>query len=283
MSADETERSERSEFERNSEEHFMYCMDNEEPFFGHELRAQQGTIGRHAYMDKLVAQECLNSNGNYDILEIGSYVGMSAVTWAKAIQKYNEGNGKVFCIDPWKPYLESGGDTEQIMNRALGDGQAFRLFLHNMVTSNCKENVVAIKSESDKALPLFSQQKFDLIYIDGDHRYEQFKKDLVNSMPLVKDRGIISGDDLEMVQTGKEEKPVSNLDHVWAILSDGSKMAYHPGVTRGIWEAFGLVSCWDGFWAMRRSDNGWGTVTLTDIENVEMPKHLEGWQDIYRV
>lgn len=267
-----------------TKEYFKYCIDNKKPYFGFGFKAQSGSIGHHAYMDALVAQECLNSNEPYNILEIGSYAGMSAVTWAKAIQKYNNGNGQVFCVDPWRPYLKEdenipeGQDTCKIMNDALEGGQAFKLFIHNIITSNCKDNIVIIRAESDKVLPALSQ-KFDLIYVDGDHRYEQGKKDLINSIPLVKDRGILSGDDLEVMQTGEWKDPPQNSDCIRVALLNDMIVAFHPGVTKAIWETFGSpVSCWGGgFWAMRKVNEHWEIITIKNLENVKLPEHLTEW------
>jgi len=109
-----------------SEEYFKYCMDNGKPYFGLGLCAQQTLIIRHAYMDRLGSQECSDGKRPYYILEIGSYAGMSTVTWAKIIQKYNKRRGRVFCVDPWKPYLvedekSTEWSTERIMNHALKD------------------------------------------------------------------------------------------------------------------------------------------------------------------
>lgn len=274
-----------------SEECFNYCIDNQIPYFGHGLKAQQGAIIRHAYMDKLISQECFNKTDPYYILEIGSYAGMSTVTWAKAIQKYNKGNGKVFCIDPWQPYLNPVKDasvyeTSKVMNRGLKDGQVYRLFQHNIITSGCEENILVIKDKSDNILPSLSR-KFDLIYIDGNHIYNQFKKDLVNSISLVKHNGILCGDDLEAtldeVSLANEMiQELPNLECIQEVLTDDKTIRYHPGVTKAVGELFNPVSRWEGFWAMRKNENNWEEVVLNDIDNVEVPEHLKSWERTYK-
>jgi len=46
--------------------------------------------------------------------------------------------------------------------------------------------------ESDEAVPLIKGQ-VDFVYIDGDHSYEQCKKDIINYLPLVRSGGILAG------------------------------------------------------------------------------------------
>jgi len=48
---------------------------------------------------------------------------------------------------------------------------------------------------SNEAAPLFPDNHFDFLYVDGDHSYEGVKSDLVNYYPKVKLGGIIMGDD----------------------------------------------------------------------------------------
>lgn len=57
-----------------------------------------------------------------------------------------------------------------------------------------KYNVEFIKEKSDDAII----PKCEFIYIDGDHSKEQVKKDLDKYWKMVKDGGMLAGDDWEM-------------------------------------------------------------------------------------
>ncbi|QNJ01754.1 class I SAM-dependent methyltransferase [Synechococcus sp. PROS-U-1] len=50
---------------------------------------------------------------------------------------------------------------------------------------------------------LFPKEFFDFIFIDGDHRYEAVKKDLNNSLALVKKNGVLAGDDYDWQDVAK--------------------------------------------------------------------------------
>ena len=58
------------------------------------------------------------------------------------------------------------------------------------------------RGASSSVLPLLKDDSFDLIYIDGDHKYENSKNDIAQAKRLVKKTfGIICGDDLEKLPT----------------------------------------------------------------------------------
>jgi hypothetical protein len=54
------------------------------------------------------------------------------------------------------------------------------------------------KSDSSKFLESKEDNTYDIIYIDGDHSYEGFKKDLLLSFKKIKNGGYIMGHDYEM-------------------------------------------------------------------------------------
>jgi hypothetical protein len=57
------------------------------------------------------------------------------------------------------------------------------------------DNIQHIQKTSDDAIFDLKEQKFDFIYIDGLHTYDQIKKDVRNYYPLVNDGGFIGGHD----------------------------------------------------------------------------------------
>lgn len=97
-----------------------------------------------------------------------------------------------------------------------------------------------IEGRSEKVLPRL-RRKFDLIYIDGDHSYEGCKADIINSMRLLADKGVIILDDYGVMGGG--------VDVVWRGTA--------PDVVEG---AFGVQQAVDEVF-----DEKW-TRALTDIE-----------------
>lgn len=227
------------------------------PYFGGYMVAALGGGGRHVAMKALIERELSMSNGNeYRLLEIGSWAGQSAVLWASACKKAQK--GKVYCIDHWA----ADRQAPKSMKDAVKNNKILKLFLHNIATSGLNDYVVILKGPSDDVAPVLAAV-FDLIYIDGDHGYTQFKKDLQHYSKLVKTGGILCGDDLELQPDDVNQSFALAHKEENYIVEPRTKQYFHPGVNVGIWETFGgRVSMWDGFWALRKTANGWEKIEL---------------------
>ncbi len=186
------------------------------------------------------------------VLEIGSYQGASALTWREA-------GCDITCVDLWEEY-DTGPN---------GIRFAYAEFLQNTKERGIKH----IKGKSEKVLIGFHKKEtFDIIYIDGDHRYAGCKADILNSMPLIKDEGIICGDDLNAQYPDicrAEARTLSEEDFI----RDADGIKYHPGVTCAVWDVFGEVSMWGGFWAMQKHGTKWKKISLKGMP-VEFPSHF---------
>jgi len=117
------------------------------------------------------------------ILEVGTYKGRSARCLA------DNTKGKVYCVDPWLPYyaLNNGKPHPGIIPNVLDE---FKENLRDHIEANkvfpCQGNLTYY---FDK-LP-----RIDFAFIDGDHRYEEVKRDICHCRKLVKHEGIIAGHD----------------------------------------------------------------------------------------
>ncbi|MBI4370354.1 MAG: class I SAM-dependent methyltransferase [Elusimicrobia bacterium] len=242
------------------------CRRTRAPYFGSLLAASQvGT--RAAWLAKCARAELKNfKNHEFRILEIGSWAGSSAVIWARAI-KNSAVKGSVLCVDPWEPYINQENigcsQTPLVMERALQKGQIYELFLHNIRACGMEDIVQHRKGPSDQVLPTLSEQTFHIVYIDGSHFYSQVIKDLENSERLIIEGGILCGDDLDLqrheivVAHAQENR---ERDYIRDLKLD---KPFHPGVTLAVAEFFGgEVSCYEGFWAMRKTKFGWQKIYL---------------------
>lgn len=261
--------------------HFTIIKLMKHPYFGPLFRANQVWPSRYPFMYDLIDRELASSSEiSYKILEIGSWAGSSAVLWASACKKRNK--GIVFCIDTWqgptnlsieayKKTLEFfPGDkkisaalkTAQEMKWAIKNNRIFNLFLHNIEASGFKDYIVLLKGSSDIMTEILKLESSDFVYIDGDHAYTQFKKDLLNYGKVVKVNGIICGDDFELDLDVVDVVNAKNHCEEDYIFDPKTKTYFHPGISLGIKEVFGNVSVKNGFWAMRKTQGGWVAVTL---------------------
>jgi predicted O-methyltransferase YrrM len=227
------------------------------PYFGGHMSASQGGGGRHVAMKALIERELSKrTEKEYRLLEVGSWAGHSAVLWASACKK--AGKGKVFCIDSWG----ATDDGPKGMRDAVKNGRIFKLFLYNIAKSGLSEYVIPIKGSSDDLAPVLAPA-FDLIYIDGDHRYTQFKKDLNHYSKLLKTGGVLCGDDLELQPDDVDRSLAEAHKEKDVIVDPRSGQVFHPGINMAVRETFGgRVSMWDGFWALRKTVTGWEKIEL---------------------
>lgn len=259
---------------------YKECLRANQPYFGVYMSATQGNPVRHAYMSQLVKFESAHrDNRSFKVLEVGSWAGGSAITWAQAIKSHHHGNGIVVCVDSWEPYLDLNkerGKHYLRMNKALTTGEIFKLFVHNIRSSGHSDIVFAVKAPADRILPLFSSEKFDLVFIDGDHAYSNVSRDLRNCAHLVADGGILCGDDLELQLSETDVNYARGMSEVDYIQDPKTGKWFHPGVTVAINEMLGVVSVWEGFWAMRRQGSGWKSVEMENHSprDLSIPSHL---------
>ena len=247
------------------------------PYFGPAMRSLQGLASRHKYILPVVRK--LAKKSRIEILEVGSWAGASAISWASAMKSLGL-KGHVTCVDPWLPYFDL--DKEQIsighyerMNDAAQAGAIRKLFEHNVACAGFCEVIIPREGKSSDVLPELRDQSFDIIYLDGSHAYDDVVFDLRQAKRLIRPGGIVSGDDLELqladLDPAEVEAAVRRRQDFAS--TNGAGSDYHPGITLAVAEELGDVSSWDGFWAVAFRDGVAEKLTL-DPHGEELPEHL---------
>lgn len=211
-------------------------------------------------------------------LEVGSWCGASALTWAHAMARYSVPRGEITCVDPWKPYLDTDENPNRTtlgMQEALRNDEPFQVFRRNIRFVPDGIDVKFVREVSSNTLPKLARENYHLVYIDGDHSYEAVRNDIDNSLPLVMEGGVICGDDLELQADECDTLIVDERPHLDLHYIPDTDKHFHPGVSRAVGECFGRVSAWYGFWAMRRRNGIWEDVSLDGMP-FYLPPHLPG-------
>jgi hypothetical protein len=112
---------------------------------------------------------------NLKFLEIGSYVGTSAIEQIKNVLTGE--NSTIVCIDSWKNSFNLEAWFEK-------------------KTLPYADKITKVKSDSKTWLENNQDQVFDFIYIDGDHSTEGIESDTRLSWPLLKVGGVMALDDV---------------------------------------------------------------------------------------
>jgi predicted O-methyltransferase YrrM len=246
---------------------YILCHIQNKPYFGVYMMAGQTWEDRKPYMQFLIKKEITHcETGSFRLLEVGSWAGNSALTWAEAIKSSGQ-EGEIVCVDPWIPYVKPEKNmvnmAPKIMEKALNNNKILKLFLHNIGATDISKMVTPIRGTSDKVLPMLKESNFNIIFIDGAHYFSNVIRDFQNAEKLICEGGILCGDDLELqsheVDIDFAEK---NKELNW-IREPKTGKEFHPGVTMAVHVFFKKpVSAYNGFWAMRKIKNGWETVNL---------------------
>ncbi|MEW5895580.1 MAG: class I SAM-dependent methyltransferase [Candidatus Omnitrophota bacterium] len=220
------------------------------PYFGRYMLAGLAWPERQEAMKSLLRKELAASGKEFNILEIGTWAGSSAFIWAGICKE--EGKGKIFCVDHWR----ASPNSPEVMKKAVKNDRIFNLFLHNMRAGG-HENVFSLRGPSDELLKVLKPESFDFIYVDGDHGYSQARKDILSAVSLLKDGGIICGDDLDVHPDSVEQEFLQQHKEEDYVQYPSTGEYLHPGVALVIKEIFDEVDCWNGFWAVRKNQSGW--------------------------
>ena len=133
-------------------------------------------------------------NNNINILEIGTYTGMSLIGFIKFfINKFNFITIKADVIDYWNNYFEQ--DQERFINELDVKGAFHRNI--DMYNFNQYINNVFIGKSQEILFDMLSNftNYYDFIYVDGSHTLIDTYMDLFLSWKLLKVNGILGIDD----------------------------------------------------------------------------------------
>ncbi len=213
---------------------------------------------------------------NLNILEIGSWLGASSLSIAQGLELYNDAKGSITCIDAWKPFFDEEKNTDDVhknMQAMLGSDIAYNIFLHNISTVSETILTQHLRGKSENVMPMLKSGQFDMIFIDADHTYEPVKKDILNAISLIKDGGIICGDDLNLqLFECNSELAKKSFDKDF-IKDTKTGRNFHPGVTLAVDEIFGKVAAFGGFWAIQKNGKNWKIPSYKNMPII-YPKHF---------
>ena len=135
------------------------------------------------------------------IVEVGSFLGHSAIIMGEHI-KCNRKDFLILCIDTWLGSAEHWRKDQCNMLNLFdfyGNGTSvlYDQFLKNILSKELNEYVLPLPCTSLTGAELLAHHKIeaDVIYIDGDHTESQAYMDIKTYYPLLKDNGLMFGDD----------------------------------------------------------------------------------------
>lgn len=156
-----------------------------------------------------------NAKKRRNIVEVGSWMGRSTRALADSTK------GKVIAVDTWKG---SDEDEHRRILKGQPDSWLFDQFKTNLSDLIKAGTVSAIQRSSLDAAQFLSASKFDMIFIDASHDYENVKADLAAWFPLLAPGGLFCGHDFNKNHPGVMQAVTEKLPEVKKM--DGGSIWY---------------------------------------------------------
>jgi hypothetical protein len=149
-------------------------MENDTPNYPNWFDSQKYNFENHLTRFK--------GKPNLKFLQVGAYTG-DASDWLLTSILLDP-SSTLTDVDTWQ-----GSDERE--HEAMDFDAIYGIYLNRM---DKYENVMSIKGDSTYVLPNL-KEKYDFIYIDGDHTEKAVYRDATNAWLLLKSQGILAFDD----------------------------------------------------------------------------------------
>lgn len=195
-------------------------------------KVQTQTQGQIGYLD--AAAITLNilryihsmENGSVTALEVGSWTGCSSYFIVRAMNTLTK-QGTLFCLDTWQ-----GNEYWNYEIASYID--IFANFRGFMTCYGTYKHIVPLVAASSDGFSIMQDNLFDIIFIDGDHRYAGVKADLLHALRKIKPGGLLIGHDCTAYAEELPQEFLSaNLDKDCAFLNG---QQYSCGVIKALQE-----------------------------------------------
>jgi predicted O-methyltransferase YrrM len=137
------------------------------------------------------------------VIELGSHWGGSAIYIAQCLPE----EGKLYSVDHW----DAPPDLWDLppYNRGIPSPHVgyYTKFLSNIVHAGVADKVIPLRMSTREAVTFFIENKIapDLIYVDASHDEVSVYEDIQTYFPLIKEHGIMCGDDWDFPEKTVEK------------------------------------------------------------------------------
>lgn len=153
---------------------------------------------------------------------VGAEIGVCLAASTELFMKNVPSIKKYYAIDSYPTYIDWNGadfneERQKLMKQYAID-----------VLKPYKEKIEFVYEDSSTFAKSIEDESLDFIFIDGDHSYDGFIKDLSSYFPKVKKGGIVSGDDITLTTISNglndffsENKPdIKTGEKMWYLIKE---------------------------------------------------------------
>jgi predicted O-methyltransferase YrrM len=227
-----------------------------------QLVSLSGVYTNQAWPERVAALEALADarlkGSKFVALEIGTWFGAGSTSiWARHLTK----GSQLFLVDSWAEYIS---DADKAKESAFGAMDSVHHVAINSALKRVYEfqrstggEIFLMRGKASRVCQYFRPGSVDFVYIDGSHYYDDVVEDIRLAKSLVRDGGMICGDDLEIEPTeARLALARKNLNRDF-IASVDEEVSFHPGVLLAVYEHFPAVKSHAGIWSVERRGESW--------------------------
>lgn len=208
---------------------------------GHvDVKHKQMAVNEQAVVLSALAQSVASPNCR--LLEVGTWCGDSAMVLGSVAKKYG---GRLYCVDWWK------GNVGTELHDIADSQDIYSLFWKRVRDQGLDDTIIPLRGKSEDVSGILLPEAFDLIYIDADHRFDNVMRDIQTFAPLVREGGILCGDDCEgwladfeadFLERGKNQDFFESV-HCGVVLAVASNFPAHS-IDYNIWSVKKTAAGW---------------------------------------
>lgn len=167
------------------------------PYTGFPAAEWQGTWYGDPGAQREIFQQCIEHTNPHLIVEVGTFVGESAIHMANIVKKQMRPTA-ILCVDTWYAGFDHyKGAREKIRNH-FGRADFFYKLMGNVIQHGCQNIIVPFAMDSINAARVIKWLGLvpDLIYVDGSHEKGDTLRDYVAYWDLLPSGGGMLVDDV---------------------------------------------------------------------------------------
>lgn len=156
------------------------------------------------FSDAPVFEEVISKVKPDLIIEVGSWLGASAIHMAGLLKKHGLDESAIICVDTWLGAVEFWGDHADATRYGQllienGSPQVQKQFIANVLHQGLRDTIIPFQQESGTAARVLNRMgvRADVIYIDASHLEDDVERDIRVWWPLLREGGVMMGDDYE--------------------------------------------------------------------------------------
>ena len=180
---------------------FKSLIDNvhlgKNPYDGFPARDWAGTWYGDPGATRSIFGECIKRLNPRLIVEVGSFVGESAIHMAKILKAHGY-DCAILCVDTWYAGYDHWLGAREKINMHFGRPDLFYKFIANVITNECQDVIVPLAMDSAGAARVIKWLELvpDFIYVDASHEQGDVIRDLEAYWALLPSGGGLLMDDL---------------------------------------------------------------------------------------